>query len=309
MLNKVFKLSGDTGKVEHTIDVERDGVDSFESLIEQGIIEQGTKKKEGGRGSSNKIFADYIGSSNDNDDMQIVVRKGGVFTARRRRVRKGSNKRRSTYDLEFVFAESERLKGKNVKEKILSQGGSIENIDIERERVFNTKEFIDKANRPLYRTNPNIKGKQGDFFNDNAITPFNPLEIDPEYPNVKKRDKNPSAAPPRTKPQIKFIDRGGIPKLKITGSGKVKVGFKLKVNDNLRTSGVFARQVDIQTDNGFIQLKRDITERVTTGRGGGRTVLEGSEREELFGSGIFTAGQEYDIQNDSVKLWIWIQGN
>ena len=50
MLNKVFKLSGDTGKVEHTIDVERDGVDSFESLIEQGIIERGKKKKRGWKG-------------------------------------------------------------------------------------------------------------------------------------------------------------------------------------------------------------------------------------------------------------------
>ena len=297
VLNKVFKLSGDTGKVEHTIDVERDGVASFESLIEQGIVKQGTKKKEGGKGTSNRIFADYLGSANDNDDMQIIVRDGGVFTATRRRIRKGSNVRRSTFDLEFVFTESEKLTGKNVKEKILNQGGSIEGIDIERERVFNTKEFIDKANRPLYRTNPNIKGKQGDFFNDNAVTPFNPLEIDPEYPNVKKRDKNPSAAPPKTKPQIKFINRGGIPKLKITGSGKVKVGFKLKVNDNLRTSGVFARQVDIQTDNGVIQLKRDITERVTAGRGNTTfTRLEGSEREEIFGSGIFTAGQEYDIK-------------
>ena len=86
------------------------------------------KRKEGGRGSSNKIFfADYIGSSNDNDDMQITVRKGGVL-ARRRRVRKGSSKRRSTYDLEFVFTESERLKGKNVKQKILSQGLSIEGV-------------------------------------------------------------------------------------------------------------------------------------------------------------------------------------
>ena len=112
MLNKVFKLSGDTGKVEHTIDVERDGVASFESLIEQGIIKQGTKKKEGGKGTSNRIFADYLGSANDNDDMQIIVRDGGVFTARRRRVRKGSNVRRSSYDLEFVFTESERLKEK-----------------------------------------------------------------------------------------------------------------------------------------------------------------------------------------------------
>ena len=79
VLNKVFKLSGDTGKVEHTIDVERDGVASFESLIEQGIVKQGTKKKEGGKGTSNRIFADYLGSANDNDDMQIIVRDGGVL--------------------------------------------------------------------------------------------------------------------------------------------------------------------------------------------------------------------------------------
>ena len=296
VLNKVFKLSGERGQVEHTIDVERDGVDSFESLIEQGIVEQGSKRKEGGRGSSNRIFADYLGSSNDNDDMQIVARKGGVFTARRRRVRKGSNVRRSTFDLEFVYAETERLRG--VKETILSGGNSLEGVSIERERIFNTKEYINKANRPLYRTNPNVKGRTGDFFNENAITPFNPLEIDPEYPNVKKRDKNPSAAPPKTKPQVKFFERGGIPKLKITGSGKVKVGFKLKVNDNLRTSGVFARQVDIQTDNGLIQLKRDITEgSYYPGRGrASSTVLRGEEREEIFGSGIFTAGQEYDIK-------------
>ena len=298
VLNKVFKLSGEKGQVEHTLDVERDGVDSFESLIEQGIVEVGTKRKEGGRKSSNKIFADYLGSANDNDDMQVVVRKGGVFTARRRRVRKGSNVRRSTYDLEFVFSDSERLSGRSLREEIISQGVSTEGVSIERERVFNTKEFIDKANRPLYRTNPNVKGKLGDFFNENAVTPFNPLEIDPDYPDIKKRDKNPSASPPKGKAQVKFIERGGVPKLKITGSGKVKVGFKLKVNDNLVTSGVFARQVDIQTDDGLIQLKRDITEgSYYPGRGrGNSTVLRGEERENIFGSGVFTAGQEYDIK-------------
>tara|TARA_B100001778_G_scaffold52995_1_gene40106 strand:- start:54 stop:5255 length:5202 start_codon:yes stop_codon:yes gene_type:complete len=295
VLNKVFKLSGEKGQVEHTIDVERDGVASFESLVEQGIIEQGKKKKEGGRGSSNTIFADYLGSANDNDDMQIKVEKGGVFTTRRKRVRKGSNVRRSTFDLEFVYEETERLRG--LKQKILSKGLSTEEVSIERERVFNTKEFIDKADRPLYRTNPNLRGKQGDFFNENAITPFNPLEIDPEYPNIKKRDKNPSAAPPKETPQVKFIERDGVPKLKITGTGKVKIGLGLKVDDNLITSGVFARQIDIQTDDGLLQLKRDISERVTGGRGNTTyTRLVGKERETIFGSGVFTAGQEYDIK-------------
>ena len=60
--------------------------------------------------------------------MQVVVRKGGVFTARRRRVRKGSNVRRSTYDLEFVFADSERLSGRSLREEIISQGVSTEGV-------------------------------------------------------------------------------------------------------------------------------------------------------------------------------------
>ena len=51
----------------------------------------------------------------------------------------------------------------------------------------------------------------GDFFNENAVTPFNPLEIDPDYPDIKKRDKNPSTSPPKGKPQVKFIERGGVP--------------------------------------------------------------------------------------------------
>jgi len=295
ILNKVFKVSGERGQVEHTIDVERDGVDSFEALLEQGIIDQGTKKKEGGRGSSNTIFADYLGSANDNDDMQIKVVKGGVFTTTRKRVRKGSSKRRSTFDLEFIYEETERLRG--LKQKILNKGFSTEGVDIERERVFNTKEFINKANRPLFRTNPNLRGKQGDFFNENAITPFNPLEIDPEYPDIKKKEKNPSSAPPTVKPQVKFIERDGVPKLKISGTGKVKIGFELKVDDNLTTAGVFARQIDIQTDDGLIQLKRNLYE-VTIAQRGNRvsTALRGKERETLFGSGIFTAGQEYDIK-------------
>ena len=104
---------------------------NFDTLIEQGIIDRGTKKKKSGVSSSNKIFADYIGSSNDNDDMQIQVRKGGVFTAIRKRVRKGSSKRRSTYDLEFVFSGAERLRG--LREKILSKGLSTEGVSIERE--------------------------------------------------------------------------------------------------------------------------------------------------------------------------------
>ena len=292
VLGRMFKLSGDKGSVEHTIDIEKDGLSNFDTLIEQGIIDLGTKKKEGGVSSSNKIFADYLGSRNDNDDMQIQVKKGGVFTARRRRKARGRKGGRSTYDLEFVFSGAEKLSGSALREEISRSGVSNEDTEIQRQTVFNTKDFINKANRKLYRTNHNMGGKLGQFFKTNAVTPFNPLELDTDFPDIKKS----VTSTPRTKPQVKFITRDGVPKLKVIGSGKLKIGFKLKVNDNLRTSGVFARQVDIQTDTGIIQLKRDITERITTGRGGGRTVIEGREREELFGSGEFTAGQEYNIR-------------
>ena len=79
-------------------------------------------------------------------------------------------------------------------------------------------------------------GKLGQFFKTNAVTPFNPLELDTDFPDIKKS----VTSTPRTKPQVKFITRDGVPKLKVIGSGKLKIGFKLKVNDNLRTSGVFA---------------------------------------------------------------------
>ena len=49
-----------------------------------------------------EFFADYVGSANDNDDMQVFVKKGGVFTSsNRRRTPAG----RGTFDLEYVFDE------------------------------------------------------------------------------------------------------------------------------------------------------------------------------------------------------------
>ena len=66
--------------------------------VEQGIIKNGTKNKEGGLESSNKIFADQLRSVNDNDDMQITA-LSGIFTPSNKR--KTSSKGRSTYDLTF----------------------------------------------------------------------------------------------------------------------------------------------------------------------------------------------------------------
>ena len=292
VLGRMFKLSGDKGKVEHTIDIEKDGLSNFDTLIEQGIIDLGTKRREGGKNSSNKIFADYLGSRNDNDDMQIKVKKGGVFTARRRRKARGRRGGRSTFDLEFIYNDSQQTRGA-LREEITRQGLSDEEVSIQRQVIFNTKEYINKSNRDkLFRVNSVDGGKLGDFYKDNAVTPFNPLELDADFSKIKKSNSSGTS-----KPQVKFVTRSGVPKLKIIGAGKVKVGFKLKVNDNLTTSGVFARQVDIQSDTGLIQLKRNISERKTFGgRGPDRISLVGSEEETLFGVGEFTGGQEYDIK-------------
>lgn len=46
--------------------------------VEQGLIKNGTKAKEAGEGESNKIFADYIATNNDNDDIQITA-SSGIF--------------------------------------------------------------------------------------------------------------------------------------------------------------------------------------------------------------------------------------
>ena len=96
--DKTFKQVGEKGEKIETI---RIGAKSVNAIIEQGCIENGTKNKET-RASSSRVFADYVGSANDNDDMQVFVKKGGVFTSsNRRRTPAG----RGTFDLEYVFDE------------------------------------------------------------------------------------------------------------------------------------------------------------------------------------------------------------
>ena len=77
--------------------VNSSGKTSQFEFLEQGLIRNGTKNNEA-TGSSNKIFADFIGSSNDNDDIQITSSLG-KFTSSRKREYNG----RSTYDLTYVL--------------------------------------------------------------------------------------------------------------------------------------------------------------------------------------------------------------
>ena len=169
-------------------------------------------------------------------------------------------------------------------------GGSTEKTDDVISDIFDTKKYIKKANRSLYKTKIS---KFGNFFSEYAVTPFNPLEVDPEIIDVK-----PIESPaPVEKPKVKFERRGG-PNgdlfMKVIGSGRARIGFKLKVDDSLTTSGLAVRDIKIESDSGNVNLKRDITERQNF-RAGTGTILSGREKEKIKGSGEFTGGKTYKV--------------
>ena len=75
---------------------------SSKGTVEQGIIKNGTKNKEGGSGESNRIFADHIQSDNDNDDIQITSSIGTFKASNKSKTPEG----RSTFNLEFEVGSS-----------------------------------------------------------------------------------------------------------------------------------------------------------------------------------------------------------
>jgi hypothetical protein len=170
-----LKIAGETfkqtahkdkkGDVKKTINVGGFSGGSNDRL-EQGTLKRDTFKKSGKESSSksNVIFADITTSTNDNDDMQIRCGTG-EFTP--------SNKRKidghSTYDLKFRVDVDVPTGSSSGKSTQSTKYG----------RVFNTVDYIDKADRELWRTN--VYGRGG-FLNDNGICPFdtkNPLPDNP----------------------------------------------------------------------------------------------------------------------------------
>ena len=118
------------------------------------------------------------------------------------------------------------------------------------------------------------------------MLPFNPAAVEREEVLV------PVKSPPQPKPRATIERDGDELFLKVTGGGRVKVDFRLKVDDNLVTSGVFAREIVIKTDDNDLKLKRDL--RVLRYRKG--TGLRGKEKETITGSGTFTGGKTYRIK-------------
>ena len=175
ILGETWRQRGEKGEETKTIKLGKPKKELEKStrVIEQGlskIFGRGKKGTERGEGEGKIIFGDYIGSANDNDDMQIQCGSGS-FTSSNKKFQTGTGgqgtKKRNTYDLSFrINAKAPEL-----------QGGSTQTQSYE--SIFNTADYINKADRKLWRTN--VYGRSG-FLSENGVCPFDtkkPLEDNP----------------------------------------------------------------------------------------------------------------------------------
>jgi len=164
-----FRRTGNDGDV--TKDVTFEAVEAPTSrdqtlnlVPEQGTLKSNAFKKGKQKENStrsNVIFADIIGSLNDNDDMQVRCGEG-IFVPTNRRKISGTGPKgeqtRSTWDLTFTVNAKPTLNSKN----------SGTNIN----EIFNTTDYINKADRKLWRTNL-YSFNNASFLNEYGICPFN----------------------------------------------------------------------------------------------------------------------------------------
>ena len=154
---KTWRQSGRKGDDTKSISLTKSKKSSL--TLEQGCLKRGsfTKRGKGIESSraSDVIFADIVGSTNDNDDMQILCGSGEFTPSNRRKTPKG----RSTYDLTFRI---------NSETKPTAPEKSTESQAIG--SIFSTIDYINKADRKLWRTNVYSRGG---FLNDYGVCPFN----------------------------------------------------------------------------------------------------------------------------------------
>jgi len=139
--------------------------------------------------------------------------------------------------------------------------------------VFNTVDWISKANRPLWKINPGA-GRDSNFINRFGVLPFDPTA-------VGKIDKQGTKEVlTESKATVKFLRENGKNYMKVSGTGKVKVFFEMNINDRPGISSLALSEIKIKADDGDIILKRDVNRRYANEKG----------------SGTFTAGQKYLVK-------------
>jgi hypothetical protein len=166
--NTTWIQEGLTGEQIKTIQLGKPiftNVGQLDGAIAQGL--SGTFESEPtniGDGEGSIIFADYTESATGNDDMLIRVGSdNGIFATSNPRVARGA----TTRDLTYRFETSTPPE---ITASVNSQSfGS----------VFNTLDFINQADRQLWRTN--VYGRGG-FLNEYGICPFNTRISLPDNP-------------------------------------------------------------------------------------------------------------------------------
>ena len=160
---ETWKQRGKKGKVTKTISFNKSDkdVEKNDRAIEQGLSRAfGKKTKEGGDGTI--IFADYVGSVNDNDDMQVRANKGIFVRANPRKI-KGTSGRgtqtRTTHDLTYRLS--------------VNLPATSSSSDTPQE-IFNTLDYINRADRKLWRTN---HGGKGGFIHEYGVCPFDTRRV------------------------------------------------------------------------------------------------------------------------------------
>ena len=139
--------------------------------------------------------------------------------------------------------------------------------------VFNTLKSIDKADRKLWRINPEA-GKNADFLNRYGVLPFDPGEA------KIQTDVNQDPGRSAQNPEAKFEQEGDQLYLKVTGGGRIKVNFSVNVKDDPNVAGVAAREIRIETDTNDVILSNN----------------QNKQKVTLRGSGEFTGGKKYKIK-------------
>ena len=272
--------------------------------------------------TGNTIFADFRASANDNDDFQIQFKKqdsgldvifvgenksevgGGAnpivtSTTKNTFVDVESNNKRSTYLLSLNVAyikpdieiPPKTKFGRGTWDLIYRYDDTTLNVDdgddIEIKDIFDTSTYIDQANRKLWYLNAQVgKGKdESNFLNTYGVLPFSPKKK--VYKNAKKQNViEPEVvleSTSRPDPKVSFYTQDQKMYLKISGEGRVKVGFNLEVDDE-SSSGYVLTEVSIKNDGDILRLLRS------------EKSAGFIEKENINGIAEFTCGKSYSIK-------------
>lgn len=159
------------GSEEKTLKINlRKGKSGERMVVEQGIVKESIKLKdgrlqfkEGNEGQSNIIFADVIGSVNDNDDMVLTAEKGSFTAFNLRKNVRGVSGRgeqsRNTWDLSY------RLNRDSTSPPLKTTSSTRENVTYFGPELFQFKD-----------------SRWSDYFNKYSVSSV--------YPNIDEENEN-----------------------------------------------------------------------------------------------------------------------